>query len=110
MLPKKNKIDKKLFKEVFGIGKNYYGRIISLKITPIKDKNTRFTFVVSIKTAKKAVIRNKIKRRARYITSKLLASFKKEIAVIIFLKKGGVASKWIQPALAGGSSLINIFF
>ena len=88
MLPKKHRIDKKLFKEVFGVGKNYYGGLVSLKITPVDDKNIRFTFVAPIKTAKNAVTRNKLKRRARYITAKLLSSFKTNIAVIVFFKKG----------------------
>lgn len=62
--------------------------LLSLKITKGEEESARFAFVVSAKTAKNAVDRNKLKRRARYIAAKLLPSFKRGIAVIFFFKKG----------------------
>lgn len=88
MLPKKNRIDKKIFKEVFSRAKNFHGKLVSLKIAQIEEENPRFAFVVPAKIAKKAVDRNKLKRRLRYIVAKILPSFKKNIAIMIFLKKG----------------------
>lgn len=88
MLPKIHRIDKKLFKEIFSSGRSFHSGVIFLKISRIQEENIRFAFVVPAKTEKKAVARNKLKRRARYIAAKLLPSFKKNIAVMVFFKKG----------------------
>jgi len=87
-LPKKNRISKELFRELFPKGRGAHSRVVLLKIVPINEKDTRFAFVVPSKTAKKAVDRNKLKRRARYITAKLLPFIKTGVAVIVFFKKG----------------------
>ncbi len=91
MLPKIHRINKDLFKKVFSAGKNLHTKLIFLKISTIVEKNIRFAFAVSAKVSKKAVARNRLKRRARSITSKLLPSFKKDIAVLVFFKKGSEA-------------------
>jgi ribonuclease P protein component len=88
MLPKQHRINTQLFKEIFAEGKNFHSELLFLKIAPLENDEVRFAFVVSKKTAKLAVTRNKIKRRARAITSKKLSEFKKGIGVIVFLKKG----------------------
>jgi len=88
MLPQKHRINKEMFKNIFPSGKNVHSGLISLKIANKEDKNTRVAFVVSAKTAKKAVDRNKLKRRARYIVAKFLPSFKHGAVVIFFFKKG----------------------
>lgn len=94
MLSKKHRIDKKLFGEILKKGKNYNSDLISLKIAPCAGSNPLFGFVVSKKTAKKAVARNKLKRRGRHIAKKHLASFKKGAANIIFFKKGSETLKF----------------
>jgi len=96
MLPKKYRIDKKLFKEVLLRGKSYHLESLSLKTFSWAGKNPLFAFVVSKKTAKKAVARNKLKRRGRYIARKNLDSFKKETANIIFFKKGSETLKFSE--------------
>ncbi|NOY35507.1 MAG: ribonuclease P protein component [bacterium] len=88
MLPKKHRINKEMFKKVFPSGRSVHSGLISLKITKGEEENARFAFVVSAKTAKKAVDRNKLKRRARHIAAKLLPSFKRGVTVIFFFKKG----------------------
>lgn len=87
MLSKKNKIDKHLFKEVFEQGKKYNSNFFSIRIFPIEEKNTRFSFVVPVRVSKKAVVRNKMKRRGRYIVSKVIYSIKEGFALIVFFKK-----------------------
>ncbi len=94
MLPKKHRIDKKLFKEVLSKGKTYNSNHLFLKTLSLASKNPLFTFVVSKKTSKKAVARNKLKRRGRYIAKKNLDSFKKETANIIFFKPGSETLKF----------------
>ncbi len=88
MLPRKYRINRQLFKEIFSKGKNFHSDLIFLKIADITDKNPCFTFVVPKKTVKKAVIRNKIKRRARDIIYKNLSLFKNGVGAIFFFKKG----------------------
>ncbi|MCX6731554.1 MAG: ribonuclease P protein component [Candidatus Parcubacteria bacterium] len=88
MLAKKNRINKKLFEEIFKRGKIFSSPNLSLKIAPTTEKQSRFTFVVSSKVAKRAVDRNKIKRRARNIVRKFLPEIKKQINAIIFFRKG----------------------
>jgi len=88
MLPKKHRINRKLFKEVAKKGKSFSYPYFSVKIAPNGENQSRFTFVVSSKVAKRAVDRNKIKRRARNIVAKNLNKIKNPINAIIFFKKG----------------------
>ncbi len=88
MLPKIHRIGKELFKEIFPRGRSFHSAAVSVKISPIKEENIRFAFVVSAKTAKKAAVRNKLKRRARAIAAKLLPRCGKKTAVMVFFKKG----------------------
>lgn len=88
MLPKKHRINRKLFEEVVKKGKSFFSPYLSLKIAPTIENQSRFAFVVSSKVSKKAVERNKIKRRARSIVQKNLSKIKKQINAIIFFKKG----------------------
>jgi ribonuclease P protein component len=88
MLPKKHRINRKLFEEVAKKGKSFSSKYLSLKIAPVSENQSRFAFVVSSKVAKKAVDRNKIKRRARNIVQKNLGKIKRQINAIIFFKQG----------------------
>lgn len=96
MLSKKHRINKSLFREILKKGKNYNSDLISLKTAPRAGGNPLFGFVVSKKTAKKAVARNKLKRRGRYVAKKHLASFKKGAVNIIFFKKGSETLKFSE--------------
>jgi ribonuclease P protein component len=88
MLPRKHRINRKLFEEVAKKGKSFSCPYFSVKIAPATENQSRFTFVVSSKISKKAVVRNKIKRRTRNIVAKLIPKIKKQINAIIFFKKG----------------------
>jgi len=88
MLPKKHRINKKTFEEIFKKGKIFSSDYLYLKITPLSEKYSVFSFVVPSKVAKKAVERNKLKRRARHIIKKMLPKIEKGLGVIIFFKKG----------------------
>jgi ribonuclease P protein component len=88
MLPKKHRINKKIFEEILKKGKIFSSDCLYIKTLPISEKHSIFAFVVSSKVAKKAVERNKLKRRARHIIKKMLPKIEKGLGVIIFFKKG----------------------
>jgi ribonuclease P protein component len=88
MLARKHRINKELFAEIIKAGKSVSSDNLSLKIQPIPADCSAFAFVVSSKVAKKAVDRNKLKRRARHIVAKMMPEIKNGLGIIIFLKKG----------------------
>lgn len=89
MLPKINRLKKKKdFERVFKKGEGYKEDFLYLKIIKNNLKNSRFGFVVSKKFSKKAVIRNKIKRRLRELTKIKLPKIKKGIDGVIVVMPG----------------------
>jgi len=71
MLPKLNRLKKKKdFEAVFKKGKSFKNSFLVLKITPNKLEISRFGLIVSQKVSKKAVIRNKVRRRLSEIIRK----------------------------------------
>lgn len=82
------RIDKELFEKVFSSGKGVHSDLLFLKFSKTKGKDAFFSFVVPKKVSKKAVARNKLKRRARHITGKMAPSFIPGLAVAVFFKKG----------------------
>jgi ribonuclease P protein component len=72
MLKKENRLkDKQLIKEILKKGKKIKEGCLLLKYFFSKGK-PRFTFIVSKKISKKAVVRNKIKRHLSEITRVLI--------------------------------------
>lgn len=68
MLSRKNRLAKKKEIElVFKNGRSSYGQTFGVKCLANKLTYNRFTIVVSNKVSKKAVVRNKIKRRLREV-------------------------------------------
>ena len=64
MLQKANRLKKKNdFEAVFKKGRSFKNSFLVLKTAPNKLKETRFGLVVSQKISKKAVVRNKVRRR-----------------------------------------------
>jgi len=89
MLPKENRLKKKKdFDQVFKKGKGFNEKFLFLKIEKNNLKESRFGFVVSQKISKKAVIRNKIKRRLREITKEKILQIKKGIDGVLIVKPG----------------------
>lgn len=73
MLPKENRIKKKKdFEAIFKKGKSFKNNFFILKVLNNNLTISRFAFVISQKVSKKAVERNKIRRR---ISSFLEANF-----------------------------------
>lgn len=68
MLPKKNRLKKKKdFEQIFKQGRGFKVDSLYLKIKENNLDSSRFGFIVSKKVSKKAVLRNKIKRKLREI-------------------------------------------
>lgn len=84
MLPKENRLKrKKDIENVWKHGKSQRFNSLLLKAVKNNLAKTRFAFIVSVKVAKKAVKRNKLKRRLREIIRKKLPQIKPGFDVII---------------------------
>ena len=89
MLTRRKRLRKKKeFEEVFKKGKGFKGDFLVLKILKGKLREARFGFVVSQKVSKKAVIRNKVKRRLRAIIKEKEKGFKKGFEIVIIALPG----------------------
>lgn len=88
MLLKQNRLKKKNdFDKVVKQGKYVSERFLILKFAENQLENTRIGFVVSKKISKKAVQRNKIKRRLREVCRQELSALKTGFDVIFFAKQ-----------------------
>ncbi|MBU0476632.1 ribonuclease P protein component [Patescibacteria group bacterium] len=89
MLPKVNRLKKnKDFERVFKKGKGFKEGLLILKLVPNELEQARFGIVVSQKVSKKAVLRNKIKRRIGELVKSKLVQIKKGIDVILIAAPG----------------------
>jgi ribonuclease P protein component len=84
MLKKQNRLSR--------INKNkpsefFVSPIFNIRVSENKEGKTRFGVVVSKKTSKKAVLRNKTKRIVRDIIQKHIEIFLKDKDIIIVIKK-----------------------
>jgi len=89
MLPKKNRIKRIEFPSQKTRGFGVHGKYITLYFynTKNNDSNSRFSVVVSKKTAKKAVDRNLLKRRAYASIKNIVLDVKKPITCVLYIKK-----------------------
>lgn len=91
MLPKQNRLTKnKEFENVFKNGGTFFTKILGIKYMENGFGLTRFGIIIGNKISKKAVARNKIKRRIREI---LRLNFDKIIEGydIVILARTGIA-------------------
>jgi len=89
MLPPKNRLKrKKDFGRVFREGESFEEDFLFLKIKKNNSGRKRFGFIVSQKVSKKAVLRNKVKRRLREVIRKKLPAIKSGIDGVLVAKKG----------------------
>ncbi|MCX6764615.1 MAG: ribonuclease P protein component [Candidatus Nealsonbacteria bacterium] len=97
MLPLKNRLKKKKdFDEVFKKGKGIEGFFLFLKIKNNDLKESRFGFIVSQKVSKKAVIRNKTKRRMRAAVTNRKNFIKKGLDIVVMAKKGAERKNFLE--------------
>ncbi|XOB40192.1 MAG: ribonuclease P protein component [Candidatus Nealsonbacteria bacterium] len=78
MLAKKNRVRKKKdFERILKGGEGFKEDFLILKVKKNKSNKIRFGFIVAQKVSKKAVVRNKIKRRLREIVRLKMEEIKK---------------------------------
>lgn len=89
MLPKKNRLERKLFSLLFKKGRRVESDYFKLVYLIDKELNIypKSAFIVSREVSKKSVLRNKLKRRARHIIFGLLNRFKNNIIFVLIFKK-----------------------
>ena len=98
MLAKENRLRlKNDFKRVFEKGKFYQEGFLAVKILSNDSDVSRFGFIVSKKISKKAVVRNKIKRRLRE-------------SVRLKLKNGSIKNGFDAAVLARPEIIDKSFF
>lgn len=89
MLAKENRLKKKKDVEnVWKKGKSFRTGLLSLKTLKNNQTAGRFAFAVGTKVSKKAVVRNKLKRRLREITRRRLSHIKPGIDVMLIALPG----------------------
>ncbi|MFC1701102.1 ribonuclease P protein component [Patescibacteria group bacterium] len=97
MLPRKYKLKKKTdFKKVFDKGKYYQGRFISLKILKNDLEISRFGFIVGLKISKKAVDRNRIKRRLENTVQIIQKRIKFGFDVVVMVRPEIIEKKYTE--------------
>jgi len=91
MVKKNNKVTRELFSSVLKNGSTYHSPHFSFRIGTDDIKRTHIAFAVPKKIVKRAVVRNKIKRRGYYTLHTLLPDIKKSFTGIFFVKNGAEA-------------------
>lgn len=88
MFPSVNRLrNEKDIKTLFAKGRSVFDVTLGIRFVPNNLPVTRFTVVVGTKISKRAVVRNKIKRRIRGIVEKRLLSIKPGFDVLFLVKK-----------------------
>lgn len=86
MLPPEYRLRKdKDFQSLFNEGTTFSYRFLYFRVKKNLLNQTRFGFIVSKKVSRKAVIRNKIKRKLRALVRERLSKIKKgfDIAIVV---------------------------
>ena len=94
MLKRENRIRlKKEFAEIKNKGRVLYSPLFGFLTHKENDDQKKFGFIVSKKISKKAVERNKIKRRVMEVLGKNLSRFNKGTRVLFLSKKEALKAK-----------------
>ena len=97
MLPRKYKLKKDNdFKRIFNNGK--YGQEGFIKIKSLENdlEISRFSFIVGLKVSKKAVLRNKIKRRLEEVVHSVFQQIESGFDIIVFIDKIILEKKYTE--------------
>lgn len=81
------------FKTVFIKGKIFKGSFLNLRIFKNNLNTSRFGFVISVKISKKAVLRNKTKRRLKECARLNLARLKPGFDVVIVATRKDITNQ-----------------
>jgi ribonuclease P protein component len=86
MLPKNQRIDRRLFSSIFRKGKRAHSFYFTLVFTPSFDDKSHISFVASKKAIGNAVARNTLRRRGYNAIRHLLPLFKYPSVCILYFK------------------------
>ena len=85
MLAQKNRLSKKDdFELIFKNGNKVFDQYLNLRFRENDLDCCRFSIIVSNKISKKAVVRNKLRRRIKAFIVNNLSNFRKNYDIIIF--------------------------
>lgn len=88
MFPKENRLDRKSFKQIFKHGKRkYFSGFNLLFLNDENLKNSKIGIIISSSVFKKAVLRNKLKRRTRSVILEFLKHEELKYRLIFIFKK-----------------------
>ena len=108
MIAKENKLKKnKDFKKVFEKAKNFKNNLLVLRVARNNSEKNRFGFIVSSKVSKKAVIRNRIRRRLLAIIKNQLPSIKEGFDIIL-IALPSVAAKDFSATERAAEDILKI--
>jgi ribonuclease P protein component len=97
MVVKRERIKKSIdFERIFQTGKTTTGRFVFLKTKKTKNKNCRWCFVIGSKVSKKAIERNKVKRRVREIMADIYSDLLPGYDIVIVAKKEILGRKYTE--------------
>lgn len=99
-LSKKYRLSSHEVRHVFVLGKRHRGR--GLYIVSIKNNKemTRCAVVVSSKTAKKSVVRNKLRRQTKDVVRGFVSSIKKGYDIVIVLQRAFASKREIEESVS----------
>lgn len=89
-------LETKDFQRVFRKGRSVFDPLFLLRYMRRNEQTSRFGFVVSTKVSKKAVLRNKIKRRLREITRKEPLFLKNGYDYVFIVKQPSINAPFRQ--------------
>lgn len=106
MLPKRNRVKKKKdFETIFKKGVSFKNNLLVLKVVKNNLGQTRVGFIVSQKVSKKAVVRNKIRRRLVESVKTHEKDIKSGLDLVLIVLPGAEMSTFLDMK----TSLNNIF-
>jgi ribonuclease P protein component len=86
MLPKNQRIPRKMFPLLSNGAKVFKNNVFLLRFVSGKEEKSRFCFSISKKVAKKAVMRNKMRRAGYRLLKKYIPDIKSNILAIFSFK------------------------
>ncbi len=88
MLSRANRLSKqKDFDKIFGRGKQYQDDKLIIRLLVNKQSFSRFSIIISAKVAKKAVIRNRLRRQIKEILRQNFDKIKPGLDIVLIAKK-----------------------
>jgi ribonuclease P protein component len=87
MLERKNRLAKmRDFLDMSRKGRSVFGPFMTMRVRQIREDEPKIGFVTPVKAFKKAVDRNRVKRRMRHLVRELYSEVPRKIHLVILLK------------------------